>query len=102
MELEQVLIAPVISEKSYALSAVGKYTFRVDPRAHRTQVRQAIEALYGVRVRSVHTANCKPKPKRRGVTVGKTVRFKKAIVELEAGQTIPIFQGLEQEAEQGA
>jgi len=102
VEPEQVLISPVISEKSYALSAVGKYTFRVHPKAHRTLIRQAVEALYGVKVKSVHTINVKPKPKRRGYTTGQTIRFKKAIVQVGEGESIPVFQGLEQQLEQGA
>jgi len=102
VEPEEVLISPVISEKSYALSAVGRYTFRVHPRAHRTQIRQAVEALYDVKVESVRTINVKPKPKRRGYTAGKTIRYKKAIVQVAEGQSIPVFQGLEQELEQGA
>ena len=66
----QVIIRPVISEKSYALLAANKYTFRVHERANKTQVRQAVEDIFGVRVDGVRTAWVKPKPKRRGVTSG--------------------------------
>lgn len=97
MEVQQVLIRPVISEKSYALSAVGKYTFRVHPDAHRTQIRQAVERIYSVHVRKVHTINVKPKPKRRGVSRGQTRAWKKAIVQVGPGESIPVFQGLESE-----
>jgi large subunit ribosomal protein L23 len=95
MEHSQVLIRPVVSEKSYVLSAAGKYTFRVHPDAHKTEIRQAVEALFDVHVAAVRTASVKSKPKRRGVTSGRTRRWKKAIVELRSGESIPIFQALE-------
>jgi large subunit ribosomal protein L23 len=95
MEHSQVLIRPVVSEKSYVLSAAGKYTFRVHPDAHKTEIRQAVEALFDVHVVEVRTASVKSKPKRRGNTSGRTRRWKKAIVEVRSGETIPIFQGLE-------
>ena len=66
----QVIMRPVISEKSYALLAANKYTFRVHEGANKTQVRQAIEEIFGVRVTGVRTAWVKPKPKRRGFTTG--------------------------------
>ncbi len=95
MEHSQVLIRPVISEKSYVLSAAGKYTFRVHPDAHKTEIRQAVEALFDVHVVEVRTASVKSKPKRRGVTRGRTRTWKKAIVQVRSGETIPIFQGME-------
>jgi len=95
MEPTQVIIRPVISEKSYVLSAAGKYTFRVHPDAHRTQIRQAAEALFKVHVLDVHTINVKSKPKRRGLSSGRTRAWKKAIVRVRAGESIPIFQGFE-------
>ncbi len=95
MEATQVIIRPVISEKSFALAEAGKYTFRVHDDAHKTEVRQAIEQLFEVGVIDVRTAWVKPKPKRRGHTSGKTRRWKKAIVQVQAGETIPIFRGLE-------
>ena len=66
----QVIIRPVISEKSYALLAANKYTFRVHEGANKTQMRQAVEEIFGVRVTGVRTAWVKPKPKRRGFTSG--------------------------------
>ncbi len=72
MEPTQVIIKPVVSEKTYVLSAVGKYTFRVHPDAHRTQIRQAVEALFDVKVVDVRTMSVKAKPKRRGITRGST------------------------------
>jgi large subunit ribosomal protein L23 len=95
MEASQVIIRPVISEKSFALAEAGKYTFRVNDRAHKTQVRQAVEELFGVKVVDVRTASVKSKPKRRGYTSGRTREWKKAIVQVGPGDTIPIFQGLE-------
>jgi large subunit ribosomal protein L23 len=92
----QVIIRPIVSEKSYVLSAVDKYTFRVHPNAHKTQIRQAIEELFDVTVVSVHTMSVKSKPKRRGYTAGRTRSWKKAIVQLSPGDSIPLFQsGLE-------
>jgi large subunit ribosomal protein L23 len=95
MEVTQVIIRPVISEKTFALAEVGKYTFRVHDNAHKTEIRQAIERLFDVRVEEVRTAWVSSKPKRRGYTSGRTRRWKKAIVQVAAGQTIPIFRGLE-------
>jgi large subunit ribosomal protein L23 len=95
MEPSQVIVRPVVSEKSYALAEAGKYTFRVNDRAHKTQIRQAIEQLFDVHVVEVRTASVKSKPKRRGHTSGKTRHWKKAIVQVREGETIPIFGGLE-------
>jgi large subunit ribosomal protein L23 len=97
MDHSQVIIRPVVSEKSYALATVGKYTFRVHPDAHKTQIKQAVEALFGVRVLEVRTSSVPSKPKRRGYTAGRTREWKKAVVQVREGETIPIFQGLEAE-----
>ena len=95
MDASQVIIRPVVSEKTYALAMASKYTFRIHPDANKTQVRQAIEELFGVTVVDVRTSTVPSKPKRRGYTSGRTRGWKKAVVEVAAGQTIPIFQGLE-------
>jgi large subunit ribosomal protein L23 len=95
MEATQVIIKPVISEKSFALAEAGKYTFRVHERAHKTEIRQAIEGLFDVHVIDVRTAWVKSKPKRRGQTAGRSRQWKKAIVQVASGETIPIFRGLE-------
>jgi large subunit ribosomal protein L23 len=95
MEPSQVIIAPVVSEKSYVLAAAGKYTFRIHPDAHKTQVRHAVQALFDVHVEEVRTISVKSKPKRRGISRGRTRSWKKAIVQVRAGETIPIFAGLE-------
>ena len=93
MNARAVLISPVVSEKSYALLAANKYTFRIDPRAHKTQVRQAVEEVFGVRVLDVKTMSVKPKPKRRGWTAGKTRAWKKAVVQLHPEDSIELFEG---------
>jgi large subunit ribosomal protein L23 len=96
MEPSEVIIRPVVSEKTYALAEAGKYTFRVHDQAHKTQIRQAIEQLFDVNVVDVRTASMKSKPKRRGYTSGRTRSWKKAIVQVGEGQAIPIFgTGLE-------
>ena len=95
MDASQVIIRPVVSEKSYVLATAGKYTFRVHPDAHKTQIKQAVEQLFGVDVLEVRTLSVKSKPKRRGYTSGRTRTWKKAVVQIQADQTIPIFQGLE-------
>jgi large subunit ribosomal protein L23 len=94
MDHTKVIIRPVVSEKSYVLSAAERYTFRVHADAHKTNIRQAVEALFGVHVVDVRTLSVKPKPKRRGNTKGTTRRWKKAIVQVRPGETIPVFQGL--------
>ena len=95
MDHSQVIIRPVVSEKSYVLATANKYVFRVHADAHKTQIRQAVEALFDVSVISVHTMSVKSKPKRRGYTSGRTREWKKAVVQVRAGDSIPIFQGLE-------
>ena len=91
-----VLIAPVVSEKSYGMIGErGKYTFKVHPAAHKTQIRQAVEQLWDVKVVEVRTASVKSKPKRRGQTAGRTRQWKKAMVQLREGDSIPIFQAFE-------
>ena len=95
MDPTQVIIRPVVSEKSFVLAEAGKYTFRVHDKAHKTQIRQAIELLFDVKVVEVRTASVKSKPKRRGHTSGRTRAWKKAIVQVGPGDTIPIFQGLQ-------
>ncbi len=95
MEPSQVIIRPVVSEKSYVLATADKYTFRVHKDAHKTQIKQAVEALFDVTVLEVRTSAVPSKPKRRGYTSGRTREWKKAIVQVREGDSIPIFQGLE-------
>jgi large subunit ribosomal protein L23 len=89
----QVIIEPVVSEKSYALMGDGKYTFRVDDRAHKTQIRNAVEEIFGVTVLEVRTIKVRSKPKRRGLHSGRTRSWKKAIVQLGPGDRIELFEG---------
>ena len=93
MDARQVVRQPIISEKSYALIAESKYTFRVHPDAHKTQIRSAVEEVFSVRVVDVRTMRQKPKPKRRGYTTGRTRSWKKAVVELAPGERIELFEG---------
>jgi large subunit ribosomal protein L23 len=90
----EVLLAPVVSEKSYEQIEAGhKYSFRVHPDAHKTQIRQAVEELFGVHVQSVNVVQVRSKPKRRGTTRGRKPGWKKAIVKIGAGESIEIFEG---------
>jgi large subunit ribosomal protein L23 len=93
MDARQVIIAPVVSEKSYALMTDGKYTFRVNERAHKTQIARAVEEVFDVRVAAVRTSKVRAKPKRRGVHNGRTRSWKKAVVQLAAGDRIELFEG---------
>ena len=95
MDASQVIIRPVVSEKSYVLATADKYTFRVHDHAHKTQIKQAVEQLFGVTVLEVRTSKVPSKPERRGYTSGRTRAWKKAIVQVREGDSIPIFQGLE-------
>ena len=89
----QILIKPVVSEKSYHQITENRYTFRVHSDAHKTQVRQAVEELFDVTVVAVNIVKMPPKPKRRGLTKGTQPGWKKAIVQLKPGDTIEIFEG---------
>ena len=85
-----VIIAPVVSEMSYALIDDGKYTFLVDPRANKTEIKFAIEKIFGVKVASVNTLNRTGKTRRTRFGTGKRKDTKRAIVTLKSG-TIDIF-----------
>jgi large subunit ribosomal protein L23 len=87
-----ILIAPVVSEKSYNLLDEGKYTFIVDPRANKTETKIAVEQVFGVKVDSVNTINRKGKTRRTRYGLGKRKDTKRAIVTLREG-TIDIFGG---------
>jgi large subunit ribosomal protein L23 len=89
----EVLIAPVVSEKSYGQIAQNRYTFKVHQDAHKTQVRQAVEELFDVKVTRVAIIKVQAKPKRRGQFRGIRPGWKKAVVQLKAGDTIEIFEG---------
>jgi len=93
MDARKVIVRPVVSEKSYALMAAGKYTFRVDDRAHKRQIAEAVQEAFGVKVASVKTMKVRSKPKRRGLDAGRSRSWKKAIVELAPGERIELFEG---------
>ena len=91
-----VIIRPVITEKSMADMGEKKYTFLVHPEANKTQIKEAVEKMFeGTKVKSVNTINSDGKKKRRGMVVGKTAKTKKASVALtEESKDIEIFEGL--------
>ena len=93
MNAREVIVRPVVSEKSYALLAANKYTFRVHESSNKTQVRQAVEELFDVKVERVNILKVQAKPKRRGLFRGTKPGWKKAVVQLRAGDSIEIFQG---------
>jgi large subunit ribosomal protein L23 len=93
LEPNQILLAPVVSEKSFGGSAERKYTFKVHPDAHKTQIRQAVETLFDVKVQRVNVLKVQPKPKRRGLIKGTRPGWKKAVVLLHEGETIEVFEG---------
>ena len=95
MDARQIIVRPVVSEKSYALIGEGKYTFRVNDRAHKTQIARAVEEIFGVGVAAVRTSKVRPKPKRRGLSIGRTRGWKKAVVQLAPGERIELFEGAE-------
>ncbi|MFY9174074.1 MAG: 50S ribosomal protein L23 [Peptococcia bacterium] len=86
-----VLIKPIITEKSTGLMGENKYTFKVDKNANKIQIKQAVETIFKVDVTDVKTLNVTGKLKRQGRTEGMTPNWKKAIVTIKDGQTLPIF-----------
>ncbi|MET9876304.1 50S ribosomal protein L23 [Actinacidiphila glaucinigra] len=88
-----ILVKPVVSEKSYALLDENKYTFIVDPRANKTQIKQAVETVFSVKVTGVNTINRQGKRKRTKTGFGKRKDTKRAIVTLAEGDRIDIFGG---------
>ncbi len=93
MQYESILIEPVLSEKTNLLREEGKYVFRVDPRATKTQVKEAVTRLFEVHPISCTMMNVKGKPKRLRNRAGYTSSWKKAIVRLAKGETIKAFEG---------
>ncbi len=91
-----VILKPVVTEKSMEVMGEKKYTFLVHPEANKSQIKEAVEKMFdGVKVAKVNTMNCDGKKKRRGMVVGKTAKTKKAIVQLtEESKDIEIFAGL--------
>jgi large subunit ribosomal protein L23 len=93
-DYRDIIIKPVVTEKSMNLLADNKYTFIVDKRSNKTEIKNAIEDIFKVRVEKVYTMNVKGKPKRMGKSVGRTSDRKKAIVSLKSGQKIKLFEGM--------
>ncbi len=89
-----VLLRPIITEKTSAMQQQNKYTFRVPLTANKIEIRQAVEAVFNVKVVSVNTIRVLGKTKRMGRNVGKRSDYKKAIVKLAEGNTIPLFEGM--------
>lgn len=93
-DYRDIIIKPVVTEKSMDLLADNKYTFIVDKKANKTEIKSAIEHIFKVDVEKVYTMNIKGKPKRMGRFEGKRPDRKKAIVALKAGQKIRLFEGM--------
>lgn len=91
MEARDIIKRPVLTEKTYLAMQDNKYTFDVDTRANKTQVKIAIEEIFDVKVESVNIINVRAKKKRVGRYVGKTNKRRKAIVKLQAGNAIELF-----------
>jgi len=94
MNVNEILIKPLITEKNTMLGAQGKYTFKIDRRANKTQVKEAVEAIFKVEVTAVNTISVPPKSRRVGRTIGKTQAWKKAVVTVRPGQRIELFEGV--------
>ena len=94
MVYEDILIEPVLTEKATALREQNKYTFIVQPSATKTQIKEAVRKLFHVKVLDCTTVNVQGKIKRLRGKPGRTASFKKAIVKLEKGETIKVFEGV--------
>lgn len=94
MDPREILIRPVITEKTNAGMSEGRYVFIVDKRANRTEIKRAVEEIFKVKVESVNTMNLLGKWRRMGRYEGKRPDYKKAIVTLAAGQRIQLFEGM--------
>jgi len=91
MDAREVIIRPIVSEKSYRGIDANRYSFEVNYRATKPVIQAAVEEIFNVKVIGVQTMNVKPKPKRRGAHSGMTKRWKKAVVELAPGNQIEFF-----------
>ena len=94
MRYDQILIEPVLSEKSNLLREQGKYVFKVDPRATKIQIKEAVRRLYNVNPVSCNVMRVGGKPKRLRSRPGYTSSYKKAIIKLDKDETIGIFEGV--------
>lgn len=91
MEARQIIIRPIITERSFDMQDINRYTFEVAKTASKIEIAKAVEEIFNVHVTKVNTANVKPKPKRQRFAMGKTRTWKKAIVTLSAGDKIELF-----------
>ena len=89
-----ILRTPVITEKATILRDANTYTFRVDSRANKVEIRRAVESVFGVKVEAVRTVSVHRKPKRQGYHQGSTAAWKKAYVKLRVGETIDLIENL--------
>ncbi len=90
MRHEQIILHPLITERTAIAETSGKYTFKVSPRANKTEIKKAVEKIFNTKVEKVNIVNTQSKTRRRGKTIGEVSGFKKAIVTLEKGQKIKI------------
>lgn len=88
-----IIVRPIVTEKSSRMMEYNKYTFEIHPQANKTEVRKAVETVFKVKVEKVHTLKVRSKPKRMGVFLGKSRAWKKAIVTLAEGERIEFFEG---------
>ncbi|MDD4837312.1 MAG: 50S ribosomal protein L23 [Synergistales bacterium] len=88
-----IIVRPIVTEKSSRMMEENKYTFEIHPQANKTEVRKAVETVFKVKVEKVHTLKVRSKPKRMGVFLGKSRAWKKAIVTLAEGERIEFFEG---------
>lgn len=93
-EPRDIVIRPVVTEKTTAMLGDGQYTFEVDKRATKCMIKNAVEEIFGVKVRSVNTMRYTGKRRRMGVHEGKRRDWKKAVITLEEGQRIELFEGM--------
>lgn len=93
MEYESILIEPVLTEKSNVMRESGMYCFKVDPRADKREIMEAVRRMFKVNPVSCNIINVTPKPKRLRGRLGRTAAWKKAIVRLPAGEAIKVFEG---------
>lgn len=94
MDARQIILAPVQSEQAYAGIENNRYVFKVHSEATKTHIRKAVIELFNVTVTSVNTSTVKSKPKRRGAFLGSKPGYKRAVVQLKAGDSIQIFEGV--------
>jgi large subunit ribosomal protein L23 len=93
MEYDSILIEPVLTEKSNVMRDAAKYCFKVDPRADKIQIMEAVRRMFSVHPVACNIVNVKSKPKRLRGRPGRTATWKKAIVTLSKGETIAVFEG---------